>query len=91
MFFFQIGADIGFIPSPAKLETLRIQLAQNRNVKLHSGGNKPSSAANLSKFLHSQKSKDATSSSSASAGGGGKNNNTGERSIWFLAENRDRF
>lgn len=72
----QIGADIGFIPSPAKLETLRIQLAQNRNVKLHSGGNKPSSAANLSKFLHSQKSKDATSSSSASAGGGGKNNNT---------------
>merc|ERR1712226_1478769 len=72
----QIGADIDFIPSPAKLETLRIQLAQNRNVKLHSGGNKPSSAANLSKFLHSQKSKDATSSSSASAGGGGKNNNT---------------
>ena len=45
----QVGCDIGFIPSPAKLETLRIQLAQNRNTKIHS--NKQSSTANLGKLL----------------------------------------
>ena len=45
----QMGCDIGFIPSPAKLETLRIQLAQNKTAKIYA--NKQSSSANLAKFL----------------------------------------
>ncbi len=45
----QCGCDIGFIPSPAKLETLRIQLAQNRNAKMYA--NKQSSTTNLGKLL----------------------------------------
>eukprot|EP00096_Caligus_rogercresseyi_P012570 TRINITY_DN5310_c0_g1_i1.p1 TRINITY_DN5310_c0_g1~~TRINITY_DN5310_c0_g1_i1.p1 ORF type:complete len:501 (-),score=195.61 TRINITY_DN5310_c0_g1_i1:1093-2595(-) len=31
----QVNCDIGFIPSPAKLETLRIILAQNKNAKVY--------------------------------------------------------
>ncbi|XP_040565417.1 voltage-dependent L-type calcium channel subunit beta-2 [Lepeophtheirus salmonis] len=31
----QVNCDIGFIPSPAKLETLRILLAQNKNAKVY--------------------------------------------------------
>ena len=45
----QIGCDIGFIPSPAKLETLRIQNAQNKTAKIYA--NKQNSSANLTKFL----------------------------------------
>ena len=45
----QIGCDIGFIPSPAKLETLRIQNAQNKTNKIYA--NKQNSSANLTKFL----------------------------------------
>jgi len=49
----QEDADIGFIPSPAKLENLRIQLAQNRTAKVYA--NKQSSSGNLNKFLHKNK------------------------------------
>lgn len=59
----QMGSDIGFIPSPAKLETLRIQLAQNKTAKIYA--NKQTSSANLTKFLPNKK--DAKSSAAALA------------------------
>lgn len=62
----QVGCDIGFIPSPAKLETLRIQLAQNRTAKVYANkqaSSSSSSAANLAKFLpRSSNNKDNNSS-----------------------------
>jgi voltage-dependent calcium channel beta-2 len=45
----QVGADIGFIPSPAKLEMLRLQLAQTKSAKNYAV--KQSSTGNLNKFL----------------------------------------
>jgi len=60
----QIGCDIGFIPSPAKLETLRIQLAQNKNTKF--SANKQSSSGNLTKFLP-KKNNSATADSKANS------------------------
>lgn len=61
------GSDIGFIPSPAKLENLRLQLAANRTAKVYA--NKQPSSGNLNKFLH--KNKDSNKTGSASAGGVG--------------------
>ena len=63
----QAGADIGFIPSPAKLETLRVQLAQSKTAKMYA--NKQSSSANLNKFLY--KSRDSSKSGAGSTSGNG--------------------
>lgn len=45
----QIGCDIGYIPSPAKLESLKIQLAQTRRIRPPM--KKQSSTASLTKLL----------------------------------------
>jgi len=45
--------DIGFIPSPAKLENLRIQLAQNKTAKVYS--QKPQSSDKLGRLLPHKK------------------------------------
>ena len=39
------GADVGFIPSPVKLENLRLQQSQQKNSKLYAS--KPSSSGNI--------------------------------------------
>ena len=70
----QAGADIGFIPSPAKLEMLRMQLAQSKTAKMYA--NKQSSSANLNKFLH--KSKDSSNKSVGSVSGNGAASEDGD-------------
>lgn len=61
----QIGCDIGFIPSPAKLETLRIQISQNKTNKIYA--NKQSSSGNLTKFLPKKNANAATADSKANS------------------------
>ena len=68
----QVGCDIGFIPSPAKLETLRIQLAQNRTAKMYAS--KQSSTANLGKLLP-KAGKDGAMAIKNAAAAAGKNVN----------------
>ena len=64
----QEGADIGFIPSPAKLETLRVQLAQSKTAKMYA--NKQSSSANLNKFLLKNRDNSKNGGGSTSGNGG---------------------
>merc|ERR1712088_1115446 len=47
----QEGCEIGFIPSPAKLETLRIQLAQNKTAKVYANKTQNTSAK-MGGFMH---------------------------------------
>jgi len=47
----QEGCEIGFIPSPAKLENLRIQLAQNKTAKVYANKTQNSSAK-MGGFMH---------------------------------------
>ena len=78
----QVGCDVGFIPSPAKLETLRIQLAQNKNAKVYANKQSSSSAANLGKLLPNKNkdsgSKTGSSSTAGGGGGGGMDEEDGE-------------
>ena len=64
----QEGADIGFIPSPAKLETLRVQLAQSKTAKMYA--NQQSSSANLNKFLLKNRDNSKNGGGSTSGNGG---------------------
>ena len=70
----QIGCDIGFIPSPAKLETLRIQLAQNKTNKIYA--NKQSSSGNLTKFLP-KKNNSSAATADSKANSSASNQGTG--------------
>ena len=47
----QEGCEIGFIPSPAKLENLRIQLAQNKTAKVYANKTQNASAK-MGGFMH---------------------------------------
>jgi len=48
----QEGCEIGFIPSPAKLENLRIQLAQNKTAKVYANKTQNSSGNKMGGFMH---------------------------------------
>ena len=76
----QVGCEIGFIPSPAKLETLRIQLVQNRTAKMYA--NKQSSSAQLGKLLPKAGalggSKDAAAAKANASADGDEGDGTGQ-------------
>ncbi len=74
----QVGCEIGFIPSPAKLETLRIQLAQNRTAKVYA--NKQSSSAQLGKLLPKTGTLGGTTPSGGVGGVGGTEEGDGQGS-----------
>lgn len=46
----QENCEIGFIPSPAKLENLRLQMAQNKTAKVYAA--KPQGGAKIGGFMH---------------------------------------
>jgi len=73
--FFQIGCDIGFIPSPAKLETLRIQLAQNRTAKVYANKN---TSAQLGKLLPKGQSQGGKTAAGDAGGTRGSGSDAGD-------------